>query len=329
MGLKKRKLLTRDLQDHPAVRAWARATSSDAVPDHLYVYRERERRALYLLPGVAPGGGSVFAKRALAPRTVIERSVYSGVLPSLPLTTPCYYGSWLDEPHGWLFVEDVGEERYCEDEPEHLVLAGRWVATLHISAAEVPAARSLPDGGQARYLEHLRTAREKITRSRDRWPYPDKEDELLTAMLSHLDAIESRWNRVEDAWDEAPLTVTHGDFRAKNAYLRRNGGLSLLPIDWETAGWGPPAPDLTRIDLDAYWSVVRDAWPQLDFDTVERWRRMGHLLQKLAAANWVAETLKRESAEDRSYGVKELKAVLKRLAEAGRSARVLDPPPHG
>jgi aminoglycoside phosphotransferase (APT) family kinase protein len=322
---RKRTTLGGDLRAHPAIRAWAMATSLEAAPDCIHVHRERPRSAIYWLPGVAPGGASVFAKRAVAPRTVIERTLYRDVLPHLPLTSPRYYGSWLDEVHGWLFVEDVGGERYSESDPEHLTLAGRWVATLHVEGGRLPPARSLPDGGPARYLTHLRTAREKIQRSLGSWRYPRNEIEQLTAILSHLDAIEARWSRVEAAVDGAPSTVVHGDFRPKNGYLRRNGsGLCIFPIDWETAGWGPPAADLTRIDLGAYWSVVRDGWPHVDFEAVLGWRRIGRLLEQLAAANWMAETLKCEGAAARSWAVEDLKVVLDRMTRAARAAQVVE-----
>jgi aminoglycoside phosphotransferase (APT) family kinase protein len=118
--------------------------------------------------------------------------------------------------------------------------------------------------------------------------------------------------------------VVHGDFRPKNAYLHRNGGdLSLLPIDWETAGFGPPAPDLTRIDLGTYWSVVRSAWPEISFATVERWERVGRLLEALAAVNWVGESLRSENAAGRSCAVVSLESVLQRLTVAARAATVL------
>lgn len=325
MGRRKRRMITGDLEAHPAVRAWASATSLEAVPEIIHVYRERPRRALYRLHEVAPGGTSVFAKRAVAPRTLIERTVYRDVLPHLSLTAPRYFGSWLDEGDGWLFVEDVGSDRYSEQDPEHTAVAARWVAGLHIGAARIPAGRSLPDAGPARYLTHLRAARDKIDRSLGLRPYPRYQVQRLTEILSLCDAIEGRWAGVKGACAGAPSTVVHGDFRAKNGYLRRSGdGLDILPIDWETAGWGPPGADLTRIDLRVYWSVVRDTWPDVTFDIVERWRDMACLLEELAAVNWVSETLKCDSARARTWAVVDLEVVLRRMTAAARTAGVLE-----
>jgi hypothetical protein len=324
MGRRKRVVFTGDLQAHPAVMAWASATSLDVVPECLHVYRERDRSALYRLAGVAPGGASVFAKRAVVARTKIERTVYEDILPLLPLTAPRYCGSWIDDPHGWLFIEDAGEERYCEQNPEHRALAGRWLATLHVGARDVPAARSLPDGGSARYLDHLLRARERIIGSLDHWRYPRHEIALLDTVLAYCDAIEARWALLEEALNDAPATVVHGDFRAKNGYIRRNGdGLSILPIDWETASWGAPAPDLTRIDLQAYWSVVRDAWP-VDLEAVQAWCTIGLLFEAIAALDWESKTLNCESVLARSCTVDNLTTVLGRLMLPLRLIQLLE-----
>ena len=324
MGIKKREVLREDLQTHPAVRAWTAATSFRVEPECIHVLRERRRKALYWLPSVAPGGVSVFAKRAVAERTVIERSVYEEVLAHLPLTYPSYFGSWVDGGYGWLFVEDVGAERYSDEEPEQLALAGRWIATLHVGAVGLSGGGALPDAGTARYLAYLQAAREKITRSLARWRYPRDEMVELAAVLSHCDALEARWVRLEAACDGAPTTVVHGDFRPKNALLRREGQrMNLLPIDWETAGWGAPAPDLTRIDLQAYWSVVRAVWSDIDYDTIAGWRRLGCLLGEIAGLKWISEKLKSESPEARKWAVADLRAVLDRSTAAARAAGVL------
>lgn len=325
MGQSKRTILTSDLRTHPAIRAWEQATSLEAAPHCIHVYLERRRRALYWLPQVTARGASVFARRDVPSRTIIERAIYRDVLPHLPLTAPRYYGSWVDDVDGWLFVEDVGANRYSATDPEHLALAGRWVGTLHVEGDQIAVARSLPGGGPARYLSHLRTARERITRSLALWPYASSETEQLTTILATCDAIETRWSRVEAAVDGAPSTLVHGDFRPKNGYLRRtDNGLSIFPIDWETAGWGPPAPDLTRIDLRAYWWTVRDAWPHVSFENIESWRRIGRLLKDLAAVDWVSATLKCEDALARHCAVNDLGILLRCVTAAARAARVLE-----
>jgi hypothetical protein len=317
-------VLTEDLQAHPAVRAWRAATSVATTPASIQVLRER-RKSLYRLPGLAPDGTAVIAKRAVAPRTLLERTVYEQILPRLPLTTPHYYGSWLDGADGWLFLEDVGAHQFSRHDPQHRAIAARWVATLHAHAAGLPAAKSLPDGGPARYLQHLRAAREEILRSVGAWGYASHEIELLDSVLTWCDRIEERWTRVESGCARGPATVVHGDFQSKNAFLRgTGGGISLFPIDWEQVGYGPPATDLTRIDLDAYWVVARHAWPDMTFDGIARLADLGLLFDLLAWVRWESASLKCDDAHARSWAVTSLGQLLGPLEEAARRTGVLE-----
>lgn len=328
MSAKSRKslaVLTEDLQAHPAMSAWRGATSLRTTPAAVHVFRERPRKALYWLPGLAPDGTAVFAKRAVAARTVLERTMYEEILPRLPLSAPHYYGSWLDEPDGWLFLEDVGAQPFSQRDPRHRALAAHWIGTLHVEAIRLPAANSLPDAGPGRYLEHLCAARERIGSSLRHWPYPQAEVAVLDALLALCDAIEGRWAHVQAACAEAPVTVVHGDFQPKNAYVKTNGAAtSLCPIDWEKVGLGPPAPDLTRIDLDAYWSVVRPAWPGMRRDDIERLAGFGRLFELLAAVRWESQSLKFEDAFTRSWAVTCLGSWLGRLEEAARFTGILE-----
>jgi aminoglycoside phosphotransferase (APT) family kinase protein len=330
MGVNKRIVLSEGLHNHPAVAAWSAATSNPVVPQCIHVYRENPRKAIYRLEGVAPGEAAVFAKRAVAARTVIERTVYQEILPHLPLTAPRYYGSWLDEPHGWLFVEDVGLDRYSREAAEHLVVAARWVGTLHTMAAQLPAARKLPDAGPTRYLTHLRRARDRIMRSLETFSYPPDELGRLAAALSQCAALQARWERVEAACARVPETLVHGDFQSKNVYLRTDSGsVSLLPIDWETVGWGTPATDLadlyrTRVDLWTYWTIVREAWPWMDYDAVERLAALGRLLSGCADIDWKCATLLSESTRGRSYAVLDLTAIAGLLTAAAHATAVLE-----
>jgi hypothetical protein len=325
MSRRKRVVLTEDLHEHPAVKAWATATCLDTVPRAIHVLRERVRSAVYRLLGLGVGGGAVVAKRSLATSIMIERSIYEEILPHLPLTAPHYYGASVDEPSGWIFVEDVGDERYARGEPKHRELGGQWLGTLHAGAACMAAAQSLPDAGPARYLQHLRLSREKILRTLQTWSFPSSEARILEAILRHCDAIEVRWARVEAACQGVPATLVHGDFQPKNVYLRTDGaGLNLCPIDWEMAGFGIPAADLTRIDLRTYWSVVQRAWPEVRFGSVEALARGGRLFQALATVDWASEWLKCELPVARTDGVVDLELVLRGLPQAARLAGVIE-----
>lgn len=322
-----RAVLTEGLREHPAVKAWVAATSLDACPDRIRVFRERPppRGAVYSLDGLGVGGGAVIAKRSRATTIVIERTIYGEVLPQLRLTAPHFYGSWVNEPYGWIFVEDVGDRRYAQAEPEHLELGARWLGALHVGAAHLVTARSLPDAGPTRYLGHLRMARDKILRCLRTWSFPANEAGILAAIVAHCDAIEGQWARVEAGCQGTPPTLVHCDFQPKNVYVRTGGvGLSLCPIDWEMAGFGTPAADLTRIDLRAYWSVVRRAWSEVEYDTVKRLGAVGLLFQTLATVDWASEWLKCDHPVARSDGVVDLEVALPSLARAARLTSLIE-----
>ena len=312
-----------DLQTHTAVREWHRATGLGGTPESIQVlrgFRETSRTHVYRIRGLGPARSDVFAKHLTSRTFETERTVYERILPRLPLTTPRYYGSLVDGDFGWIFLEDVGEHEYSKEDPEHLALAARWVAALHTHAADLPDARRLPDGGPKRYLEHLRSARQRILSTLETWPYPREERRLLASLLRELERVESRWSWIEASSGGAPHTVVHGDFRPKNAYLKDSGGrLSLYPIDWETAGFGPAMLDLGKIHLGTYCALVRDVWPDFDLETVERFCWLGRFLGTLAAIDWESLTLASEKVRARSASVMDLEYYRVRLVEVGRT----------
>jgi hypothetical protein len=320
-----RAIITAHVAAHPAVRAWRAATGSDRVPVSIGVMRERpaHHQGIYRLAGVGDGGSAVFAKWGTAVAILQERMIQERVLPLLPLTAPRYYGTCLHGQEGWLFLEDVGDQRYSRSDPEHLRVAAEWIGTLHAVAPRIGANDGLPDAGPPRYLRQLRAARIRIHDSLGRWTFPAAEVEILASLLSWCDLIEGRWGDIEAGCGDAPVTIVHGDFQPKNAFLRANGhGLQLFPIDWEMSGWGPPCIDLTRIDLSAYWRVVREAWPGMDLATVERLARVGRLLELVASIDWKSVSLTLERAQYRSEAVSDFQLSLSRVSDAARAAQV-------
>jgi len=323
---RRRPTVLRDhLDEHPAVKAWLAATTTHAaVPATVLVMRERVVGAVYSLPGVA-NGDTVFAKRSRIERISVEQAVYEHILPHLPLQTPRYHGSMTNDCYGWIFVSDVGGERYREDEPEHRALAARWLATMHTAAIGIPAVRSLPQAGPGRYLRHLHAGRERILHSLQTWPFPTCEAESLNAIVSYCLALEARWAQVESLCDGVPSTLVHCDFQPKNVYLTRSGaGLALWLIDWEMAGFGPPAVDLTQIDLRTYWSTIRSAWPHVTLETIERLALAGRVLQWSAAIDWGSASLMCTGAPDRSDAVIQLQIAHKNLIDAVSTAGLFE-----
>jgi hypothetical protein len=279
---------------HLALAAWTEFSGKPIDRDQIERLRGGQKAVTYRIFGAGPDGRSVIVQHCRMKKAMNERLVYQQILPHVPVTSPCLYGIKPESPdYAWIFLEDVGDERYRDDDPVHRSLAGRWVGLLHSAASRVPAACSLPDGGPPRYLDHLRGARATISAHVDNPALGAADADLLRRIVVDLDALEGEWARVERACARVPLTLVHGDFRPKNAYLRQTrDGLGLFPIDWETAGWGVPAADLTRIDLPSYVSVLHASWwPGVRLDDVERVAAAGEIFRSLAAMFWVAPQL--------------------------------------
>jgi hypothetical protein len=294
--------------EHPAMSAWWKLRPGSAPATRVDLLKGRARsagRSAYRLVGVGPNGSPVVAKRCRRPKALVERVVYTEFLPDVPLPALRYFGC-VEEPHGsfcWLFLEDVGGQRYPPLRDELRRSAGQWLGRLHAGAVRVTASSRLPDLGPVRWLEQLRSAGERILAGYDNPALTDGDREVLGGTLRLLQALESRWSRVERFCQPMPRTLVHGDFVPKNIAVRPDrSGLVLLPFDWGQAGWGPPALDLAQAppgflrfaanaDLEAYCEVVQGHWPGADVATVREWARLGTLVRSVMAMNWEARSL--------------------------------------
>lgn len=283
---------------HPAVQAWATITPGARNPETIEVLRRgRKKAAIYRLVDAAPPGNGngrhLIAQRAPLSKASIERAVYSDILPHLPVSSPRFYGFLEDGPEfAWLFLEDVGADRYDPADPTHRALGARWLAHMHTTATSVDAARRLPEAGPARYRRHLRSGRATLEANTSNAALAHEDQRTVRAIVANLERTEAVWARIDALGAAFPDTLVHGDFRRKNVYLRRGAsGVEVLPIDWETAGWGVPAIDLVRIDLAAYHRVAQTAWPHVRFDDVSRLAVVGRILSQLAAIDWVSPQL--------------------------------------
>ena len=311
-------LLWENLTGHPAVAAWRQITQGSPDPEHIEVLRHGKKAATYRLVGAGPDGAPIIAQRSNVAKARIERLLYEQILPHVPVASPRYYGFREEGPEfAWLFLEDVGDERYSATDQADLALAGRWVGLMHTTAVQVAAAQGLPDGGPRRYLDHLRTASGTI--------HANLADPALTAadittlrlLLSEFDGLDRGWTNIEGACTGIPATLAHGDFQRKNAYIRNGAsGPELVAIDWETAGWGVPAVDLTKIDLGTYWSVVHPCWPDVRLEDVQRLAAVGRIFLQLAAIRWVSPELAYDSGLYLSRPMSWLRVFHTRLAEA-------------
>ena len=309
-------VISSNLQDHPAVRAWCALGTAHAEPGAVHVLKERRKRgagkpAVYRLPGVGRGGSAVVAKRCKAGTAWVERTIYEQVLPFLLGSQLHYYGS-VEEPGGeicWLFLEDARGEEYASHAAAHRLAAGRWLGRMHVTAQGIEAAAALPDRGPDHYLQHMRSARGIIHEALVDLALGADDRQVLRGILSRYEKLEQNWPQLEVLCRGLPRTLVHGDFVGKNIRIQKGSlGLTVRIFDWESAGWGIPVVDLAQAqpdagrvsanpDIHAYWVAVQGRWPTLDLDTVERLAHVGTVFRLLAAIGWVATGLESGSVQ--------------------------------
>jgi hypothetical protein len=293
-------VISGNLHEHPAVRAWSRLRSAHVEASAVHVLKEWlqppiGKSSVYRLTGAGPGGSAVVAKRCLADTARVERTIYEQILPRLPVSHLAYYG-FLEEPGGefcWLFLEDASGEAYSPHSAEHRLAIGRWLGRMHATAQGIDAAAALPDRGPNHYRKHMRSAWRTIHDNLANPALTARDRDVLVGIIVLYMQLESDWHQVEALCRTMPSTLVHGDFVGKNIRLQKDGqGLTVLAFDWEWAGWGTPIVDLAQTtanpDVHAYWTTVHEAWPAVELDTIERLAIVGTILRLLASIDWVA-----------------------------------------
>jgi hypothetical protein len=290
------KVLRENLREHPAVRAWSGLAPACALPDHVVVLKRKAKGAVYRLAGVGPEGRAVIAKRAHREKAVVERAVYERVLPRLPRSPVGYHG-FVDEADGsftWLFLEDVGDERYLPLDREHRALAAHGLALLHTVADDAEVQATFPERGVDHHRGYLRSIAETLPRSRALPTLPPRGREVLDRIAAACPRLESSWSGIEALCAGAPQTLVHGDCLAKNVHVRSSAaGRSIAPFDWGGAGWGIAATDLGQLalplggppehdpDYAGYLDVALQRWPALGLESVRQLANLGQLFWAL------------------------------------------------
>jgi len=285
-----------DLDDHPAVAAWLTLAPPARRPGRVFVLKpEKKRSAVYRLGGAGPGGSAVIAKRGRAARLARELLIYREVLPHVSAPTLRCYGTIEDHQpgFGWLFLEDAGDERFSSGTAEHRALAARWLALLHSSIPCQPAWQACLPG---RTVEYYRTivglACDAIARNMPNPAFTTSDVATLEAILLACDRLESVWSTVEEICAALPSTLVHGDFGSKNVRVRADReGLQLIPLDWDSAGWGVAATDLSQIDVTTYCSLARARWPDLEPDALARLATVGRMFLALESITGEVDVL--------------------------------------
>jgi hypothetical protein len=287
--------------EHPAVSAWRELRPGRAIPERLEVLEEESgKTSVYRLVRVGKADATVIAKRSRQSTALIERTVYEEILPKLPFPMLHFYG-FVEEPgskHGWLFLEDVSDAKYRRHIKEHRVAAARWLGIMNTSAPSIAAAESLPERGPGHYLNLLGSACAVIQSNISNSALTRDDRELLELILDHCQQLTFNWSQLERLCEGMPQTLVHGDFMSKNVGVRIGlNGIVILPFDWEKAGWGVPAEDISGVDIAMYWRTVRDFWPQFDLDDFKRLAKVGKVFRWLVFLEWIAPSFARESIE--------------------------------
>jgi hypothetical protein len=304
-----------------AVRAWeARRVRSGCGPGNppteiVRVKRQRRawhKSAVYQLKGVGEGASTVVAKRCLRSTGRVEHEIYDKLLPRFPVPRLPYHG-YVEEDDGrfaWLFMGDAGESRPTM--ADRGVIA-EWLARVHAAAADLADEVALPDHGPGHYFSLLNSARAGLVTARAVANSAGHDCDDLEQMAGVLGHVEALWDRVVETCSKWPRTLVHSDFSRKNVRLRRIGKVTeVLVLDWETAGWGPPAADLAGVEwgrsrdrlsdsvsasesetpwygpvsLDVYAAEIGALWPHLGRADVERLSVVGAVFRIIDATCW-------------------------------------------
>jgi hypothetical protein len=311
---------TADLAVQAWGRAWARRRGTAARSPTGVVRLKRQRRewnktAVYRLEGVAEDGSAVIAKRCLGSTARVEREVYETLLPRIAVPRLDYFGYFEDEDRrfAWLFLGDAGDAKPAMADRD---VVAEWLARLECNAARLSPPASLPDRGPDYFLGRLPAARAGIAAAAAVVRAAGGDGRALDAMAEVLHRVESRWDRLAAACAAWPRTLVHADLSRKNVRVCRDGnGVRVFGLDWETAGWGPPAADVAAVpwgrpkqlprpdsvvvpdeqvpwygpvSLEIYAEKVAACWPGIDRAAVERLSQVGAIFRVIDAVCWAS-----------------------------------------
>lgn len=284
----------------PAVQAWLRLRPGSTEPGGITLLKGTLRSIVCRLEGVGPGGSGVVAKWCPRAEGELEAFIYREVLDRLSMESVRCYGFVGDGAgeYGWLFLEDGGVTHVGGKRESFPATFAHWLALLHGAASNLPIQGRLPERGPAWYLETLRAARQELRRSLRERNWNDFRRWAVERILICFEILERNWHIVEQGCEGLPWTLVHCDLQPKNVLIRHtSSGIGFLLLDWEDAGWGPPATDLARVDAISYWSTARRTWANIELHQIEEQACCGVLFQILSAVGWETVRLAAGSEE--------------------------------
>jgi len=315
---------------HPAARAWRQLHPDRAEPRRIEIIKLKRKTAVYRLSGVGENGRTLVAKRCRAAVAGVERLVYEKLLPAAGVPTLQCFGL-VPEPAGefcWLFLEGAGAEVYSPASAEHRALAARFLAVLHCMNYNEALQAALPDRSPNHYLRLIGFSRTAMLAHLDN-PFLAADDrELLRIFVARCELMLARWQELQRFLEDWPRALVHGDFVIKNVRIRSGArGLELLVFDWEMAGWGVPAVDLTQFlgktaspDLEVYGAALRKCHPQVAPEDLARLAAYGSLLRLVDKIYWEAMGMEEPTYEFMAKPIATLVSYAPRLEAALHTA---------
>ncbi len=289
--------------EHPAAVAWRKLAGSEARPDEIVAFerrwKKRRARPVYRLQRRTEPAFDVVAKPCRSDEALRTAVIYRHLLPYVPIRCPHLLGIVPGDAddRSWLFFEWVEAMEYEPADRAHRRLAGRWLATLHTTAAEVCGGTRIArldylyDLDSPGLREHLSTIAALLDDALTGGAFSDDDARLLRSLDEGRAALERHWSALEDFTRSVPRTLVHGDFCVSNMLVSHED--RLVVFDWQRSGWASPAFDLTRFlgswadpDLEAYLDVTGRHWPGFDAGTVRRLAYVGEILRWVEAVRW-------------------------------------------
>jgi hypothetical protein len=229
----------------------------------------------------------------------------------------CYGLAESDEAdRSWLFIEDARGEKFDAGKDEHRRLAARWFADVHRTSAEIDL-RELPSRGVSHYYGVLENTLDALEAAASNRHLDSSDAAVARRAIRACESISRHWNDVAGICQLLPNTLVHGGIGRKNVQVRHNKGcLEFLPFDWEAAGRGMAAMDLSRVDSVVYAKALgKNARRVQDITAV------GRALWSISsipgeAANLASPWASRTMPKVQAYA-DELEAVMKRFGWVG------------
>ena len=274
---------------HMSIQAWFRFLPNSLAPCGATILKKTMRSTVCRIEGVGPGGSHIVAKWCPQADGELETFVYREVLARLSMASIHCYGFIKDGlgDYGWLFLEDAGTAQAAPKGECFPPDFSTWLAHLHTSASLLPISGRLPARGPSWYLGILRHGQSHLLECLRKRNLDICDRSAIEQLLICLETLEEHWRSVEERCECLPWTMVHCDIQPKNILTRSSPhGIEFLPLDWEDAGWGPPAADLSRVDAERYLSAAQKTWPRLELREIEVQARCGVVFSLLSAVDW-------------------------------------------